>query len=421
MTITKNLLWQFSGQGVGKLFMLLFYVLLPTVIGVEEYGKFSFALAVVSIIIQPTVEMGLDMAIVKWVSRGYSAVVKKALLIRTAAAIVGMIILLIVSTLLHVDRSTAFVLFMYFATVSFQNVVFSYFRGIENMKLEGLINPLQKVATVALFFILSALGINNAHVGTIALLGSALMGIMMLFFMSSDQLPAIIYRRVDLGVPGYSELLKEGAVLGGVVFLWMIYFRIDSVMLGAIKGNIEVGTYNIAYKIMEGFFFIPAMVMMVFFPKLAKPDSFRKTFKKLLLILGTIGLAGSIFLYVSTPSVIHLIYKGNFLGSIPVLRVLSLVLVPVFLGHLVTQSLVALDMNKVYLIVASFGALINIALNYLLIPSYGAIGSAWATLATELMVVLCCGYFVWAKSPDVFKLMPLDFAGENVLIRGKKE
>ena len=93
-------------------------------------------------------------------------------------------------------------------------------------------------------------------------------------------------------------------------------------------------------------------------------------------------------------------YGSEFFGSIAVLQILSLAVFPIFLGHLATQSLVALELNKIYLLVAFIGMLLNISLNYFLIPRFGANGAAWATVATEMAVVLLCGYFVWREKPD---------------------
>src|SRR5690242_2105429 len=97
MNLTKNLLWQFSGQGTGKVFMFLFYILLPIFIGAEEYGKFAYALAVATVVVQPIVEMGMDMVIVKWVSRGKLEVVSKAFHIRAITALIGLSALFLVS------------------------------------------------------------------------------------------------------------------------------------------------------------------------------------------------------------------------------------------------------------------------------------------------------------------------------------
>jgi len=398
MKATKNLIWQFFGQGVGKVSIFLFYLLLPLSIGLEEYGRFSFALALSFIIVQPLVEMGFDIIIAKWVSRGRLDVVKKAFIIRVIAALTAFPLLFIASLFLKVDRGTLFLLFPYFVVISFQNVIFSFFRGIENMKIEGIIVPVQKISALVLFFIFVFLGFKNALLGSMSLLCSALLGMVLLLCISWQQVKEIVKTKTDL--IAYRDLFQESVVLGGVAFLWLIYFRIDSVMLGMMRGDMEVGVYNVAYRIMEGVFFIPSIIMIVFFPLLAKRDRFREIFGRLLFLLGGSGLVISIAFYLFSPTLIGFIYGPEYFGSIAVLQTLSLVFLPVFFGHLTTQSLVALDLNRVYLVVAFMGALLNITLNYFLIPSLGAVGAAWATVATEILVTLCCGYFVLKRDPD---------------------
>ena len=401
MQATKNLSWQFFGQGIGKVSIFLFYVLLPLSIGLEEYGKFSFALALSFIIVQPLVEMGLDIIIAKWVSRGTVDVVKKAFIIRVIAALTAVPLLCIASLFLKVDRGALFLLFPYFVVIAFQNVIFAFFRGIENMKLEGIIVPVQKISALGLLFVFGFLGFKSALLGSMTLLCSALVGIALLLCLSRQHVKAIVKAKTDLLT--YRDLIKEGVILGGVAFLWLIYFRIDTVMVGMMRGDVEVGIYNIAYRIMEGVFFIPSIIMIVFFPMLAKQDRFKEIFGKLLFILGGIGLGTSVALYLFSPGLIRLVYGPEFFGSIAVLQTLALVILPVFLGHLTTQSLVALDLNKLYLLVALLGAGLNIMLNYLLIPLRGAVGAAWATLATEIFVTALCGYFVLKREPEALR------------------
>jgi O-antigen/teichoic acid export membrane protein len=316
---------------------------------------------------------------------------------------------------LSVDNVVIFSLFFYFAIIALQNVAFSFFRGIEDMRLEGLINPLQKLSALLFLFILPFFGLRNAQLGSAALLLSVLFGSFVLFIVSQQGFRKYYQKTKTSHSLLYNELIKEGITLGGVVFLWLIYFRIDSVMLGYMRGDVEVGVYNVAYKIMEGIFFIPSMIMLAFFPKLVKPVMFEDIFRKLFLILGMIGIISSLLLYVFSARIISLIYGPEFIRAIPVLRTLSLVLLPVFLGHLITQSLVALDLNRAYLLVAFIGVLFNISLNFYLIPLFGALGAAWATLITEALIVLFCSYFVWRIKPLALSYRSFDFSVKGLL------
>ncbi len=56
----------------------------------------------------------------------------------------------------------------------------------------------------------------------------------------------------------------------------------------------------------------------------------------------------------------------------------------IFLGN----PLLAWNRRKLYMIAISLGAILNVALNIIFIPGYSYIGSAWATVASEIIVFL---------------------------------
>ena len=138
MKKAHNFFWQFGGHGIGKGIMFLFYLLLPLFIGLEEYGKFSFALAITSILVQPVVEMGLDMVTAKWVSRGFTDVVGKVFILRVFLSMCSLFLILLISFFLPADKTLLLLFYAYFSLFSFLNIFFSFYRGIEEMKLEGI-------------------------------------------------------------------------------------------------------------------------------------------------------------------------------------------------------------------------------------------------------------------------------------------
>ncbi|MEW6102604.1 MAG: flippase [bacterium] len=389
---SRNFIFQFTGQGIGKLITFLFYIFLPSLIGPLEYGKFSFLLALSLIIVQPIVEMGLDILITKWIVKGKSDVFKKAFFIRMYASLIAFFILFLISFFLDINRYLLFLIFSYHILGFFQNIIFSSLRGIEDMRFEGIIFPIQRLLAFLFLFILFYLGIKDAFLAPFSLLLSLILGLAVLLFLTKDILKDILNKGEEMG---YNDLIKEGFFLGLITLLWLIYFKIDSIMLGIMKGDFEVGIYNVSYRIMDGILFIPGTIMLVFFPKLSK--DFKGVFWKLFFVLGGIGLIVSFILYLFAPILIKLIYGAKFLPSIPVLQILSLAIFFIFLGHLATQSLVALDRSNLYLLVAFIGTALNIFLNFLLIPSLGAIGAAYATVITEGFVMLFCFYFVWKR------------------------
>ncbi len=278
---------------------------------------------------------------------------------------------------------------------------FSFFRGLELMHFEGIFVPLQKATALLLLYLLASFGLRGASLGMNALLIPAVGVTIVVAIIAVKYFYSAPSAAVMNGI-GYKVLLKEAVMLGMVVFLWQVYFRIDSFMLGYMKGNYEVGIYNVAYKILEGIFFFPGIIMTVFFPRLARPELFSKTFMRLSVLLGVSGLFISILSFFVSPFLIGLIYGPRFKDSIAVFQVLSLAVLPVFLGNLVTQSLVCLDLNRLYVSVAGAGAIFNIALNFFLIPAFGGKGAAVATIVTEMLVLFSCSYIIFRKRPAGF-------------------
>ena len=64
-----------------------------------------------------------------------------------------------------------------------------------------------------------------------------------------------------------------------------------------------------------------------------------------------------------------------------------------YVGHLTTQMLVVQGRRKTYLGIMLSGALINIILNYYLIPIFHLNGAAYATLITEGFILVMTGVF----------------------------
>ena len=395
MKSSTNLKYQFLGQGISKLFSLLFYIILARSLGEDEFGKFSYALTICLIFGYPLTQLGLDILVVKWVSRGKLGVARSALRICSVSSLFAVGLIVAISYLVRVEKLTIYLLMIYLISQSFQNILFAYLRGQEYMKLEGILLPIQRLFYIIIFLILLNFGIKKSSSGAFSIALSVIWGLSCLRVLMGKDIKLIYLNTYN--TIKKRTLIKEALTLTAVSMLWMVYFRVDSFMLGIMRNDIDVGIYNAAYRLVEGIFILPGIIMIVYFPKLAKKINFNKIFLLLLIGLGALGTLLSITIYLLAPFIIKILYAGKFTGSISVLQILSITLFFVFIGHLTTQSLIALDMNKIYLALTAIGASINILLNYFLILIYGPKGAALSTVFTEGMITLITGGVVWEK------------------------
>jgi PST family polysaccharide transporter len=191
----------------------------------------------------------------------------------------------------------------------------------------------------------------------------------------------------------WRPLARVAVPMGIAGVMITIYYQLDSVLLLQIAGPREAGIYGAAYGFLSPLAFLPAAVMSSFFPVLSavyRPDPQRA--QRLVQVcadtMGMIGLpilAGTIAL--SVP-IIELIYGPEFHQAAGILPILMIAFVSICFGSLAGFLAPLLGLQWRLALYSTLGALANVGLNLLLIPPYGAHGSAWATVATELLTMV---------------------------------
>ena len=180
------------------------------------------------------------------------------------------------------------------------------------------------------------------------------------------------------------------ALSGGLA---QIQHRIDQVMLGEMLGPTEVGWYAAAVRLSQLWYFVPFTIATVAFPVIVRAKETSKDlynrrmqglFDFLLWLSVAISLPAAL---ISAPLVLFL-YGDPYAPSAGVLQIHIWSLV---LNSMVIAArlwLMVEGLNRALLIFSMVTVVANMLLNLLLIPRYGAIGAAWATLAAYGPVLL---------------------------------
>jgi O-antigen/teichoic acid export membrane protein len=387
----ENAAWQALNQGLGRGLLLLFYICIPMVIGLEAYGRFAFVQAAILITAQPVMLLGLDLIVVKRVARGDHGAFRDAVLARAGlVGATGVVVIAATAFIARGDLAVVGLLWLYLGMLAFEELVFAYFRGIEWMRAEGIVGTAQKALALPLLGLLALARVHGAVLpaATLALAASA--GAALLATLYGDRV-APLFRRRDgrrRGDAGLPAMLREGIVVGLAAFASVIYFRVDSVMLGFLRGSQAVGIYNVACRLMEGTLIVPIVFMNVVFPRLARAADFRTAVGRAGGLLAATGLVVSAAFALGVPPLITLVYGGAYERAGSVSIVLALAIAPIYVGTLLTQALVASDRQIEYLRLAVLALVANVGLDAVLIPPYGEVGAAAATVATEVFVVI---------------------------------
>ena len=197
------------------------------------------------------------------------------------------------------------------------------------------------------------------------------------------------------------ELFRSSMVFLTIDVATVFYFRSDIVLLeyfGHIEG--DVGQYSAAYRVLEGVILLTTPVAQIAFRSLRLRQNQKEFFGLLswlvivmLMVAGIIAVIGA-FLGGDLMLIVfgeQYQYAGELL---PLLLFAMLFILP---NYILTQGTIALNKEIGYAKIAVAVALLNIVLNVWLIPDFGAMGAAWATIFSEGLLCLGLGWVLWRE------------------------
>lgn len=211
----------------------------------------------------------------------------------------------------------------------------------------------------------------------------------------------------------YSKTLLRSC---GLIYLGAIansmLLRIDQVMLDSMAGRAELGAYAVSVNFVEMLYFFAPIMMGALYPMLikvwgGKSGQRYKVVHGLATILLLFSLAISIALALSSFILVPIVWDVGAESILGPLQVLLLGVPIVFLRALLSK-LIIIDEKYSLSVMINFTALIlNIAINYFLIPEYGGIGAAISTVLSLVLANLAC-----------FLLIPLMCEYRKIFMQG---
>jgi O-antigen/teichoic acid export membrane protein len=190
----------------------------------------------------------------------------------------------------------------------------------------------------------------------------------------------------------WRRLLRDALPLGVVMILGLASYRLDALVLAAMKSSYDVGIYGLAYRFMEAAIPLGTFIIAAVFPLLVRDeaDHERRALQvvraaDLLLVVG-IGVAVSTV--VLAPDLVRLLGGAAYAPSVVPLRILVLSLPFTFMAGLMSWTLIARGLQHRLIPIAAAAVTLNLVLNIALVPTYSYKASASVTLCVEALGAL---------------------------------
>jgi len=202
----------------------------------------------------------------------------------------------------------------------------------------------------------------------------------------------------------------------GTVF----YLKIDQIMLGEISGIKEVGIYSAAIRFSEALYFVPSIITNTVFPALVKnkiddKKIYQKNLQKLYNYMTWTAIIITIFGASFAHPLIILLYGEEYQAAGIILAIHTWSNIFIFWHQINMDWLVNEGLLKFPLFRQIMGAIANISLNFILIPKYGGVGAAIATVISY-GIASYLAFFLTSKTQVAAKMMTLSLAFPFIII-----
>lgn len=384
----KNTSWLMLGNIFRMAVGLVIGIYVARYLGVEQFGLLSYSLAYVGLF-STIAGMGLDSIVVRELVKNpkqRNEILGTSAYLKLVGVVIMWVCIFIVIQLTDNDNFTKLIIGIIAFSSLFQvfNVIDYNFQAEVKSKYVVIAQIIQLIVSsiVKLYLVWNEFPLIWFVI--VILLDGLVLSLCLIWFYYKKIGQLFLWK---IRTPLSMSLMKDAwpLILAGVAV--SLYMRIDQVMIAEMLDVKSVGEYAVAVKLSEVWNFIPMVVCASLLPALgnAKARDEKLYIKRLqylydLMVWIVMPIAiGMTFL--STDLVLFL-YGREYEAAGPILSVYIWAGLATFLGIASSQFLTVENLLRLSMYRTLVGLVVNVGLNYVLIPIYGIGGAATSTLVS---------------------------------------
>lgn len=307
---------------------------------------------------------------------------------RVFLSLISIPLIIVISFLLYREHFLVIVIMSMSVIIDYITVTFSsLFLAHRKIKYNVIIGIIPRLMLLSLVLLTIFSGLDLKFIALAHLLVS------ICFFGGSAAITwiKITHFNLDFNIPSWMTILRKAMPL---VILSIMLFTMDiisNIMLSLISNFTQVAFFNAASTLISSVRTFPNLFIILTFPIMSKMHKernelmifYRKSARKMVIV--SVILLFLFFIFAE--QLILLVYGEKFYDAILVLRIFSLALPILVINRLNAVLLIAVDKVDTLNLVLVFAIILNILLNTITIPVYGAVGAALSVLIVNLGVI----------------------------------
>jgi len=377
------------GEGLARVLGVITSVIIARSLGVAGFGSFS-AIFAVALILLVFVDLGQNTHLTRMGSRDSrmcGGVLRDVTVNKVVSTVVVAALAVIIGALIGLDHDivTALVLMtVWTGGFTVFESVRSIARARDQFAADSVANTLESVMRLVCVVVAALLkgglvGFALAHAIEAVLSATAYY-----YWLGRDRRLACGHYR-----PSDSRAVLRASLPIGLTMIAMAgFYRLDQILVHALSGAVEAGYYAAASRITLAANAIGILVGMVSLPTLSRtvagtPEAVRE-FRRALKIAVALGGAGAALVAVFASPIVLLMFGGEYIPAVPMLRALAPVILFSAITVVATSAASAFHQEHRVVVWAYLLVALNLAGNLILIPRFGGLGSAVVSTLGEI-------------------------------------
>ena len=394
-SIKKNFILNATLSALNVIFPLLTFPYVTRVLGPDNLGKIRFVSSFVQYFVLFS-QLGLPTLGVREVAKVRDDKAKLTKLVQELL-IINLIVSAIAYTILFfcfltvdkvIDNKALIVVFSFNIFFNAIGIEWMY-KGLEEYGYITVRSVLFKLLSVAAIFLFIHSESDNLIYGIILVLATS--GSYLCNFVHARKYVSLKY----VGGYEFKRHIKNALIFLGMSAATTIYTNLDSIMLGFMTTDTEVGYYDTAVRVKSVLITLITSLGAVLLPRASYyierglMDEFKRITTKALDFVWCISLPFMLYCMIFAYPIIMVLGDVEYEPSVPAMIVISPTIFLIGMSNIFgIQMLVPMGLEKRLLVAEIAGAVVDLVLNAIYIPKMGATGASLGTLVAEIVVLV---------------------------------
>ena len=391
-TVAKNTFWLGVNQVGGRFIRVLLFIYAARVLGVSNYGLFSYAVGIVGLFFILSDLGGLTSVLMVESARNpdeRKKYISTSFFIKIILLLVSFVFLIIVAPFIAKFSGVMTLLVILAISSIFEQLkefLFAIPRSLEKMEIETLFNFVYNIVLVVIGFLVLKLYPDVFYLSLVYVIISTAGFIFLLWYLR-EYLRGItknVSSSLIKPILNYTLPLSISSIFSALAL------NLDNLLLGFFRTSSEIGFYNAAQKPGLIITIFPSILAASIFPLLSRLTDNRGKFSKVMeqtfhlifLLVLPITFGG----FILAKETMVFLYGAQYASAATIFKITLAGLIFASPVVILNNALFVFGKQKSLLVAGIISGISSTALNLILIPRYGNIGAATASLISISLV-----------------------------------